>query len=65
MADQVKNPPAMKETQKICIQSLGWDDYLEEGMAIHSRILAWKIPWREESRGLQSKGLQWLRQDWA
>ena len=37
----VKNPPAMQETQ---IQSLGWEDPLEEGMATHSSILAWKIP---------------------
>ena len=42
MAQQVKNPPAMQETW---IQSLGWEDPLEEGMATHSSILAWRIPW--------------------
>ena len=50
-AQQVKNPPAVQETQ---VQSLGWEDPLEEGMATHSSILAWKIPWTEEPRGLQS-----------
>ena len=38
------------------VQSLGWEDLLEEGMASHSRILAWRIPWTEESGGLQSMG---------
>ena len=41
----VKNLPAMQETW---VQSLGWEDPLEEGMATHSSILAWKIPWTEE-----------------
>ena len=40
------------------IQSLDWEDPLEEGMAIHSSILAWRIPWTEESGGLWSIGLQ-------
>ena len=40
----------MQETQ---IQSLGWEDPMEKGMAIHSSILTWKIPWTEESRGIQ------------
>ena len=40
----VKNPPAMQET---CVQSLGWEDSLEKGMATHSSILAWEIPWTE------------------
>ena len=48
-----KNPPAMQETQ---VQSLGWEDPLEEEMAIHSNILAWRIPWSEEPGGLQSMG---------
>ena len=47
----VKNPTAMQETQ---VRSLGQDDPLEEGMATHSSILAWKIPWTEEPGGLQS-----------
>ena len=39
------------------VQSLGWEDPLEEGMATHSSILAWRIPWTEEPGGLQSMGL--------
>ena len=39
------------------VRSLGWEDLLEEGMATHSSILAWKIPWTEEAGGLQSMGL--------
>ena len=46
MAQTVKNPPAMQETR---IWSLGGEDPLEEGMAAHSSILAWRIPWTEES----------------
>ena len=44
--------------QETWIQSLGWEDRLEEGMATHFSILAWRIPWTEEPGGLQSKGLQ-------
>ena len=44
MAQRVKNPPAMHETQKTQIPSLGWEDLLEEEMATHSSTLAWKIP---------------------
>ena len=51
MAQRVKNLPAVRETQ---VRSLGWEDPLEKGMAIHFRILAWRIPWREEPSGLQS-----------
>ena len=47
----VKNPPAIRETW---IRSLGWEDPLEEGMATHSSILAWKIPWGEEPGRLLS-----------
>ena len=50
----VKNSPAMQETQ---VRSLGWEDPLEKGMATHSSILAWRIPWTEESGELQSMGL--------
>ena len=46
----VKNLPAVQERQ---VQSLGLEDPLEEGMATHSSILAWRIPWTEESGGLQ------------
>ena len=56
----VKNPPAMWETW---VQSLGWEDPLEEGMATHSSILAWRIPWTEEPGGLQSMGLQRVGHD--
>ena len=55
MAQQVKNLPASLET---LVQSLGWEDFLEEEMATHSSILAWNIPWTEEPGGLQSMGLQ-------
>ena len=50
-AQTVKNLPAMQETQ---VQSLGWEDPLEKGMATHSNILVWEIPWTEEPGGLQS-----------
>ena len=52
-AQLVKNLPAMQET---LVRSLGWEDPLGEGMAIHSSILAWRIPWTEEPGGLQSMG---------
>ena len=58
MAQMVKN--AMWETW---VQSLGWEDPLEEGMATLSSILAWRIPWTEEPGGLQSMGLQRVRHD--
>ena len=51
----VKNPPAMQETH---FQSLGQEDPLEKEMATHSSIIAWRIPWREESGRLQSMELQ-------
>ena len=51
----VKSPPAMLKTQ---VGSLGLEDLLEKGMATHSSILAWKIPWTEEPGGLQSMGSQ-------
>ena len=56
----VKNLPAMQETR---VQSLGWEDPLEKGMANHSNILAWKIPWMQEPGGLQSMGSQRVRHD--
>ena len=46
--------------QETWVQSLGWEDPLEEEMATHSIILAWKIPWAEEPGGLQFMGLQEL-----
>ena len=51
----VKNPCAVWETG---VQSLGWEDPLEEGMATHSSILTWRIPWTEEPGGRQSVGSQ-------
>ena len=53
MAQRVKNPPAMQEPP---IPSLGQEDPLEKGMAPHSSILAWEIPWTEEPRRLQARG---------
>ena len=49
VTETVKNLPAIRETW---VSSLGWEDPLEEGMATHSSILAWGIPWPEESSGL-------------
>ena len=59
----VKNPLPMQETLEARVQSLSREDPLEEGMAIHSSILAWRIPWTEEPGGLQSMGSQRLGQD--
>ena len=63
MAQQVENLPAMQETQEAQVQSLGQEDPLEEGMATHSSILAWRIPWSEEPGRLQSIGLQGVGHD--
>ena len=60
VAQMVKNLPAIQETW---VQSLDWEDPLEEGMATHSSILAWGIPWTEEPGGLQSLGLKRVGQD--
>ena len=51
----------MKETQ---VQSLGWEDPLEKETATYSSIVPWEIPWMEKPGGLQSMGLQTVRQDW-
>ena len=58
MAQTVKNLSAMQETW---VLSLGWEDPLEEGMATHASILAWRILWTEEPGGLQSTGSQRVR----
>ena len=63
VAQWVKNLPAMQETQDMWIQSLGWEDPLEEEMVTHSNILAWKTPWTEEPGGLQSIRLQRVGHD--
>ena len=60
MAQRVKNLPAIRETQ---VQSLGWEDPLEKGMATHCSILAWRMPWTEEPGGLQSMGSQRIEHD--
>ena len=57
VAQMVKNLPAMRETW---VRSLGREDPLERGMATHSSILAWRIPWTEKPGGLQSMGLKEL-----
>ena len=57
VAQLVKNPPAM---QKTWVKFLGWEDLLEKGMATHSSILSWEIPWLEKPGGLQSMGPQSL-----
>ena len=54
----VKNLPAMQETQETQVRSLGREDPLEEDMATHSSILAWRVPWTEEPDGLLSIGSQ-------
>ena len=56
----VKNPPAMPETW---VQFLGWEDPLEKSMATHSSILAWRIPWTENSDKLWSMGSQTVGHD--
>ena len=53
----------MQEMQEMPVQSLGWEDPLEEEMATHFSVLAWRIPWAEEPGGLQSVGLQIVGQD--
>ena len=62
VAQMVKRLSAVQETR---VRSLGWEDPLQKEMAVHSSILAWKIPWTEEPGGLQSMGLPTVRYDWA
>ena len=65
VAQCVKNLPVMQETQGIRVWSLGQEDPLEEGMATHFNILAWRISWTEEPGGLQSIGSQRVRHEWS
>ena len=58
VAPVLKNPPANARRHKNQVRSLGWEDPLEEYMATHSSILAWRIPRREEPGGLKSMGSQ-------
>ena len=60
VAQTVKSLPAMQEPW---VQSLGWEDALENGMATYSSILVWRIPWTEEPDGLQSRGWQRIGHD--
>ena len=62
MAQMVKNLPVMQETW---VWSLGQEDALEKGMATHSSIFAWRIPWTEEPGGLQSIGSQRVEHNWV
>ena len=62
VAQMIKNLPAMQATR---VRSLGREYPLEKETATHSNILAWKIPWKEKPDGLQSMGLQRLRNDWV
>ena len=62
LAQMVKRLLTMRETW---VPSLGWEDLLEKGMATHSSILAWRIPWTEEPGGLESMGLQRVEHDWV
>ena len=59
----VKNPPAKIGDRRDMVLSLGWEDPLEESMETHSNILAGRIPWTEESGGLQSMGSQRIGHD--
>ena len=58
MAQLVKNLPTMQENQETRVQSLGWEDPLEKGLAGHSSIFAWRIPWTQKPGGLLSMGSQ-------
>ena len=58
MAQTVKSLPAMQETQ---VRSLGWEDPVEKEMAIHSSLIAWKIPWMEELG--RPKSMRWQKSD--
>ena len=62
VAQTAKNLPAMRDTWA---RSLGWEEPLKEGVATHSSVLAWRIPWTEERGGLQTMGSQRVGHDWA
>ena len=63
MAQRVKDPPAIQETEEVQVQSLGREYPLQEEMATYSSIIAWRIPYTAEPDGLQSTGLQRVRHD--
>ena len=60
-----KEHASMQETKEMWVWSLGQETPLEKGMAAHSRILNWRIPWTEEPGGLQSMGSQRVRHNWS
>ena len=62
LVSQVALEP-MKEVEETLVQSLDWEESLGEGMATHSSIHAWRIPWREESGRIQSTGMQRITRD--
>ena len=64
MAQLAKNLAAMQETQEIQVRFQGWEEPLEEGMSTHFSILAWRIPWTNETDSLQSKGSQRMRHNY-
>ena len=62
MAQEIKNPSAVQETQELQVWPMGWEDMLAEEMATHSSVLAWKVPWTKEPGSLRPKELQsWTR----
>ena len=65
MAQQVKNLPAMQEVQEMQVWPLGWEDPLEEGMATHSSILAWRTPWKENEMAGWHHWLDGHEFDWT
>ena len=62
VAQVVQNLPAMQEPKEVQVDSLGREDPLKEGMATHSSIFAWRIPWTEEPGMLQYMG--WVAKSW-
>ena len=62
-SQQIKNLPAVQETQEVQVRSMGPEDPPEESMATHSSILAWRISWTEEPAQLQSIGSQRVAHD--
>ena len=65
MVQWVKKLTAIQETQVMLVQSMGWEDPLEEHVATHSSIFAWKIPWIEEPGRLLYKGSRRVSHHWA
>ena len=65
MASQVAQTVKSSPPMQMWLRSLGWEDPLEEGMATHSSILPWRIPWTEEPGGVQSMGLHRVGHNWV